>query len=72
MKFLLTALMFLVIGCDRKEIHYEQSTIGVKTDCKGDERQGFYCKYTNSKGKSVCAKSGDSGFNVPCEFYEDL
>jgi hypothetical protein len=65
-------LLLLIVGCGRKELRYTQESVSVSTECKGDERQGFWCKATNKNGISTCYKGGDAGFSVSCKFYEGL
>lgn len=75
MKYVLIVIVSMVIAAacnSRSESTDTISSLGITIECKSSPMGAGFCKYTNRKGSSVCARSGDDGFTVPCEFYDGI
>lgn len=76
MRYLLAIALLAMCSCTTREVtRRTYDGLNLQQECKITEQgmlNAAFCKYTNKNGDTVCAKVGDAGFTVPCDFYEGL
>ena len=70
--YLILVSALIAFACDRNDFKGDPDKLGITIECKGLTGEPQWCKFTNKKGQFVCAKNGDDGFTVPCEFYDGI
>lgn len=76
MRYLLAIALLVMCSCTKRGTYSREfNGLQLKEECKYTEQGSLaiaFCKLTNKNGDSVCARVGEDGFSVPCDFYEGL